>query len=96
MEKLDIYSLVGHGDPLGGLSLHTLLWIVVLSLLGGITGTNLRMKEPRVSMSTDAQGLVPDHQTEWLGVDNCLMLKQSNSLHTLLLIQTLIGHGFSR
>lgn len=52
MEKLDIYSWVDHGGPLGGLSLRTLLWIAVLRPLGGIIGTNLRMKEQLASMST--------------------------------------------
>lgn len=96
MEKLDIYSWVGHGGPLGGLSLRTLLWTAVLRPLGGIIGTNQRMKEPLASMSTGAQGLVPGHQAEWLGVENCLTLKQSSSSHTRSLIQTLIDHGFSR
>lgn len=52
MEKLDICSWVGLGDRLEGLSLRTLLWIVVLSLLGGIIGTDLRMNELLASLST--------------------------------------------
>lgn len=52
MEKLDICSWVDHGGLLGGLSLHTLLWIAALSLLGGIIGTNLRMNELLASMSS--------------------------------------------
>jgi hypothetical protein len=44
---------------LEGLSLHTLLWIDALSLLGGITGTNPRMSELLDFMSTGNNWTIP-------------------------------------
>lgn len=52
MEGLHIHIWVGHGDPLEGWSLHTLGWMHALSLMGGITGTNLKTKEVLAFMSS--------------------------------------------
>ena len=53
-----------------GLSLHTLLWIDALSLLGGITGTNLRMSELLAFMSTGNNWTIPCNYQLVLGMDD--------------------------
>lgn len=42
----------GHGDHLGGWSLHTLTWMRVLEMSVGITGATQRTREVLAFMST--------------------------------------------